>query len=138
MTGSLNTTSNSFKAITATLEPKLQASPLTCFVSKNGASGEPWKDTKIDKNGKTKNPRRSAGEIQITALPQLKLARPWYGEIDSSVLQQNVRRLDTAYKNFFEGRGFPKFKNRSNFTSFTYAAGVKSEGNKIYLPKLGW
>ncbi len=109
-----------------------EACPLTCFVSKNGASGEPWKDDK------TKNPRRSAGEIQITALPQLKLARPWYAEIDSTVLQQNVRRLDIAYKNFFEGRGFPKFKNRSNFTSFTYSTGVKIKGSKIYLPKLGW
>jgi putative transposase len=120
------------------IRTKGEACPWTCFVSKNGASGEPWKDAKVDKEGKSKNPRRSAGEIQITALPQLKLARPWYGEIDSTVLQQNVRRLDTAYKNFFEGRGFPKFKNRSSFTSFTYAAGVKIKGNKIYLPKLGW
>jgi putative transposase len=71
-------------------------------------------------------------------LPQLKTARPWYAGIDSTVLQQNVKRLDIAYKNFFEGRGFPKFKNRSNFTSFTYAMGVKSAGSRIYLPKLGW
>ncbi|GET35740.1 RNA-guided endonuclease InsQ/TnpB family protein [Microseira wollei] len=77
-------------------------------------------------------------DIQITALPQLKVARPWYAAIDSTVLQQNVKRLDIAYKNFFEGRGFPKFKNRSNFTSFTYAMGVKTQGSKIYLPKLGW
>ncbi|WP_292789837.1 transposase [uncultured Nostoc sp.] len=115
-----------------------EACPLTCFVSKNGASGEPWKDSKIDKNGKLKNPRRSAGDIQITMLPELKKARPWFGEIDSTVLQQNVKRLDTAYKNFFEGRGFPKFKNRSNFTSFTYQMGVKVQSSKIYLPKLGW
>ena len=40
--------------------------------------------------------------------------------------------------NFFNGRGFPKFKNRSTFSSFTYAVGVKVQGNKIYLPKLGW
>ena len=115
------------------LRTRASASPLTCFVSKNGATGEPWKDTK-----NSKNPRRSAGDIQITALPQLKTARPWYAGIDSTVLQQNVKRLDIAYKNFFEGRGFPKFKNRSNFTSFTYTMGVKSSGSKIYLPKLGW
>ncbi|MHC5740409.1 MAG: RNA-guided endonuclease InsQ/TnpB family protein [Nostoc sp.] len=122
-----------------------EACPLTCFVSKNGASGEPWKETKVDKDGKLKNPRRSAGDIQITGLPELKKARPWCGAIYSTVLQQNVKRLDTAYKNFFsarrcanEGRGFPKFKNRSNFTSFTYQMGVKVQGNKIYLPKLGW
>jgi putative transposase len=115
-----------------------EASPLTCFVSKIGASGNPWKDSKLDKEGKVKNPRRSAGDIQITTLPDLKIARPWYSGIDSTVLQQNVKRLDTAYKNFFDGRGFPRFKNRSNFTSFTFVMGMKIKGNKIYLPKLGW
>ena len=115
-----------------------EVSPLTCFVSKNGATGNPWKDSKTNFEGKAKNPRRSAGNIQITALPDLKTARPWYNSIDSTVLQQNVKRLDTAYKNFFEGRGFPKFKNRSNFTSFTFVMGIKVKGNKIYLPKLGW
>ncbi|WP_414581784.1 RNA-guided endonuclease InsQ/TnpB family protein [Scytonema sp. PCC 10023] len=66
--------------------------------------------------------------------------------MDSTMLQQNIKRLDTAYKNFFvrvaspsgEGRGFPTFKNRSNFTSFTFAVGVKIQDNKIYLPKIGW
>ncbi len=117
---------------------KSEACPLTSCVSKSGATGNPWKDSKFDKEGKVRNPRRSAGDIQITALPELKTARPWYNGIDSTVLQQNVKRLDTAYTNFFEGRGFPKFKNRSNFTSFTYVMGVKIKGNKIYLPKLGW
>ncbi|WP_226594796.1 helix-turn-helix domain-containing protein, partial [Microseira wollei] len=36
------------------LRTKAPASPLTCFVSKNGATGEPWKDAKS-----SKNPRRS-------------------------------------------------------------------------------
>ena len=120
------------------IKTRCEASPLTCFVSKSGASGNPWKDSKSDKEGNTKNPRRSATDIQITALPELKKARPWYSGIDSTVLQQNVKRLDTAYSNFFAGRGFPKFKNRSNFTSFTCVMGVKIQGNKIYLPKLGW
>jgi putative transposase len=123
-----------------------EVSPFTCYVSKNGATGNPWKDSTLrlrsgtasNDSGKTKNPRRSAGDIQITALPDLKTARPWYGSIDSTVLQQNIKRLDIAYKNFFEGRGFPKFKNRSNFTSFTFVMGIKVKGNKIYLPKLGW
>ncbi len=120
------------------IRTRAEACPLTCFVSKNGATGEPWKDSKFDKEGNLKNPRRSAGDIQITALPELKKARPWFGEIDSTVLQQNIKRLDTAYKNFFEGRGFPTFKNRSNFTSFTFTSGVKIDGSKIYLPKIGW
>ncbi len=83
--------------------------------------------------------QKSPVNIQITELPHLKKARPWYKEIDSTVLQQNLRRLDNAYNNFFQqNRGFPKFKNRSTFRSFTYATGVKIKDNKIYLPKLGW
>ncbi|MDF5723782.1 MAG: transposase [Rhizonema sp. PD37] len=120
------------------IRTKAKACPLTCFVSKNGASGEPWKNSKVDHEGNLKNPRRSVLDIQITALPELKKARPWYAEIDSTILQQNVKRLDTAYKNFFEGRRFPKFKNRSTFSSFTYTMGIKVQGNKIYLPKIGW
>ena len=120
------------------IKTKSEACPLTTCVSKNGATGNPWKNPKVDKEGKVKNPRRSAGDIQITALPALKTARPWFAGIDSTVLQQNVKRLDVAYKNFFEGGGFPKFKNRSNFTSFTFVMGVKIQGSKIYLPKLGW
>jgi putative transposase len=113
------------------IRTKSEACPITCFVSKNGATGEPWK-----KSGDNK--RLNAGMIQDAALPNLKKARPWFAGIDSTVLQQNVKRLDIAYKNFFEGRGFPKFKNRSNFTSFTYQMGIKVQKNKIYLPKLGW
>ena len=103
-------------------------SPLTC--SLGGATGNPW-----SKEGNKKSPVN----IQITELPHFKKARPWYKAIDSTVLQQNLRRLDNAYENFFsQSRGFPKFKNRSTFRSFTYASGVKIKGNKIYLPKLGW
>ncbi|MDJ0658251.1 MAG: transposase [Crocosphaera sp.] len=110
------------------LRIKVVITPLTC--SLGGATGNPWSN-----KGKKKSPVN----IQITELPNLKKARPWYNEIDSTVLQQNLRRLDNAYNNFFQkNRGFPKFKNRSTFRSFTYATGVKIKGNKIYLPKLGW
>ena len=41
--------------------------------------------------------------------------------------------------NFFAGRGkYPKFKNKSNFKSFTFTTGVKVTDKAIYLPKLGW
>ena len=110
------------------LRTKVIITPLTC--SLGGATGNPWSN-----KGKKKSPVN----IQITELPLLKKARPWYDEIDSTVLQQNLRRLDNAYNNFFQkDKGFPKFKNRSTFRSFTYATGVKIKENKIYLPKLGW
>jgi putative transposase len=112
------------------LRTKAEAYPLTCCIVKNGATGNPWKN-----NGK----KRNAGTIQDAALVDLKAARPWYKSIDSDVLQRNIARLNTAYKNFFDGGGFPVFKNRSNFRSFEYKPGrVKFKGSKVYLPKIGW
>jgi putative transposase len=107
-----------------------EAYPLTCCIVKNGATGNPWQDS-----GK----KRNAGTIQDAGLVEIKAARPWYKSIDADVLQRNIARLNTAYKNFFDGRGFPAFKNRSNFRSFEYKPGrVKLDGNKVYLPKIGW
>ncbi|MEQ9481838.1 RNA-guided endonuclease InsQ/TnpB family protein [Coleofasciculus sp. F4-SAH-05] len=112
------------------LKTQAEAYPLTCCIVKNGATGNPWQNS-----GK----KRNAGTIQDAALVDLKTARPWYKSIDSDVLQRNIARLNTAYKNFFDGRGFPAFKNRSNFRSFEYKPGrVKFKGSKVYLPKIGW
>ncbi|MBR8841195.1 MAG: transposase, partial [Stigonema ocellatum SAG 48.90 = DSM 106950] len=93
---------------------------------------------KLVKQDQIKPKLRNAGEIQMAQLPVLKTVRPWYGEIDSTVLQENIKRLDKAYQKFFTGAGFPNFKNRSTFRSFTYTLGVKIEENQIYLPKIGW
>ncbi|MFB2970566.1 RNA-guided endonuclease InsQ/TnpB family protein [Aerosakkonema sp. BLCC-F183] len=111
------------------LKTRAEATPLTCCIVKNGATGNPWQDS-----GK----KRNAVTIQDAALVELKASRPWYKSIDSDVLQRNIARLNTAYQNFFDGRGFPVFKNRSNFRSFEYKPGrVKFQGNKVYLPKIG-
>jgi len=112
------------------LKSKAPCCPLTCSVSKNSSLGDPYK-----KNGK----KRSAYEQQSSELPILKKTHPWYKAIHSTVLQQNLRRLDTAFQNFFDGRGYPKFKKRHQFKSFSYPPNqVKVEGNKIYLPSIGW
>ncbi|MGB3205944.1 MAG: transposase [Crinalium sp.] len=104
--------------------------PLTCCVVKGGATGEPYK-----KDGT----KRNAGTIQDAALTELKQARPWYKTVESTVLQSNIARLNTAYQNFFDGKGFPKFKNRSNFRSFEYKPKrVKIDGSKVHLPSIGW
>ena len=64
----------------------------------------------------------------------------WLQETHSQILQQKLKDLDQALKNFFKhGRGFPKFKEKRNFSdSFRYAQGLKYDGNKVYLPKIGW
>lgn len=112
------------------LRTKTESYPLTCCVVKNGATSNPWQNNRK---------KRNAGTIQDAGLVELKVARPWYKSIDSDVLQRNIARLNIAYQNFFDGRGFPAFKNRSNFRSFEYKPGrIKLEGSKVYLPKIGW
>ncbi|NEQ86979.1 MAG: transposase [Moorea sp. SIO2I5] len=115
------------------LKTKGEACPLTCSVNKSTSIGYPWKKSQ-------KNPRRSVYEVQSSTLPTLKKERPWYKEINSTVLQQMLRQLDTAFSKFFKGEaGYPKPKRRSRYRSFKYAPGqVKLDGNRIYLPGIGW
>ena len=112
------------------LKTEAECCPLSCSVSKNSNLGYPYKG-----NGK----KRNAYEQQSSELSTLKKARNWYKSIHSTVLQQNLKRLEIAFKNFFEGRGYPKFKTKQRFKSFNYPPNqVQVEGNKIYLPKIGW
>lgn len=81
----------------------------------------------------------------------LKKEYEWLKEVDSISLQQTLKDLDQAYKNFFRrvkqggAVGFPKFKSKKNnkqsyrtqFTKTTAGGNIRIEGNKIILPKLG-
>jgi putative transposase len=56
-------------------------------------------------------------------LPDLKKQYAWLGEVSSVPIQQALRHLDRAFKNFFEGRArYPTFKKRQKSQSATYAA----------------
>ena len=112
--------------------------PLTCSISRFPASGEVYKD-KPNKKGYREV--RNAGQIQDAELKNLKKARPWYKECNSTALQQNIKRLDKAYQSFWkEGKGFPKPKCRSKFRSFTITniSNKDITENGIYISKLGW
>jgi len=63
----------------------------------------------------------------------------WLKEIDSQAIQQSIANMDKAYQHFFKGGGYPKFKSRHNSRqSYQYPQRVKIEGNKVFLPKVGW
>lgn len=80
---------------------------LTCCISRNGASGEVYTQKPDKKTGLLK--RRNAGAIQDANLKELKKSRPWYKRVNSTALQQNVKRLDNAFDGFFgNGKGRPK------------------------------
>ncbi len=76
---------------------------------------------------------------QADNLPELKKDRPWYKGVHSQVLQNTLKRLDTAYEGFFnEGKGYPKYKKRGEWKSITYPQyKVHPDGNKITVSKIG-
>ncbi|MCQ1958157.1 RNA-guided endonuclease InsQ/TnpB family protein [Escherichia coli] len=65
----------------------------------------------------------------------------WLKDSSSQPLQQSLKDLERAYKNFFRKRAaFPRFKKRGQNDAFRYPQGVKldQENSRIFLPKLGW
>ncbi|MEH8055384.1 transposase [Gallibacterium anatis] len=74
-------------------------------------------------------------------LPQWKKELIWLKECHSQVLQQSLKDLETAFKNFFQQRAdFPKFKKKGVKESFRFPQGCKLEqqNSRIWLPKIGW
>ncbi len=71
-------------------------------------------------------------------LPALKQAYPWLAEVSSVPLQQALRHLDTAYKNFFERRAdYPVFKKKHHEQAATYASNAFSwDGKFLTLAKM--
>ena len=82
---------------------------------------------------------------QINQLPDLKAYFPEYREVDAQVLQDVLERLDKAYQNFFRrvkngnGKvGFPRFKGRDRYDSFTLKQNSwKVEGRYLAVRNIG-
>lgn len=51
-------------------------------------------------------------------LTDLKKDYPWIAEVDSQAVQAAIKKIDVAFKNFFGGKGYPKFKSKRNGGSF--------------------
>ena len=74
--------------------------------------------------------------------------RAWLSEVSAVILQQSLRDLDTAYRNFFDGLkgkrpriGAPRFKSkRDSRQSIRFTANAAwriTPGGKLRLPKIG-
>ncbi len=78
---------------------------------------------------------------QKRSLPGLKKRFERYAGIHSQVLQDALFRLDNAFKRFFSGGGYPRFKARERYRSFTYpqarAFRVLEGGSKVRLSGIG-
>ena len=74
-------------------------------------------------------------------LTVLKKDKEWLKDVDKFSLQNSLKDLDVAYKNFFSGKGYPKFKSkkdnkksyRTNYTNNN----IEFLDKWIKVPKLG-
>ena len=72
----------------------------------------------------------------VKQLPELKKELPWLKEVNSQSLQQSIQNMDIAFKMFFKGAGFPKFKSKHRGKqSFSIPQNVIVENNLLIIPK---
>lgn len=67
---------------------------------------------------------------------------PFLKEVDSLALANAQLQVKVAYKNFFSGSGFPKFRSKKDnyqtYTTNNQKGSVRIENGKIKLPKIGF
>lgn len=81
---------------------------------------------------------------QQDSLPYRKKINPYLKEVFAQVLQDVAHRVDKTFKNFFqrtkngEKKGYPRFKGKGRYTSFTYPQGGYHINNgKLNLSGIG-
>lgn len=70
-------------------------------------------------------------------LPELKSEFTWIRNVHSDVLQQTIDRVFKAFDGFFKKGGYPKFKKKGFYNSFTFKRSISIQNNYIKLPKIG-
>ena len=78
--------------------------------------------------------------LQDQLVKKKKLARyQWLSDINSQALLAALMDVESAFKKFFGGAGYPKFKRKyAAWQSFQAPQHVEATKNKIKLPKIGW
>lgn len=63
----------------------------------------------------------------------------WLAEADCTALQQSLRDLDRAYKNFFRAKkiGFPNFKKKKSRKTYRTTTAKIIDGSHVRVPKVG-
>lgn len=72
-------------------------------------------------------------------LPDLKKEFDWLKEVDSQALQASIKNIDNAFKKFFKGSGYPKFKNKHSRQSFQCPNNTRKidfEKGLLTIPKI--
>lgn len=72
----------------------------------------------------------------IKQLPDLKKECEWLKDVNSQSLQQSIQNMDIAFKKFFKGSGFPKYKSKHRGNkSFAIPQNVSVKDNRLIIPK---
>lgn len=81
---------------------------------------------------------------QSDYLKHFKDANPWLKEVHAHPLQEALRRVERSFDRFFKahkmGHGYPRFKGRHQYDSFTFKEwenGASFDGKRLYLSKIG-
>ncbi|AXI90598.1 transposase [Streptomyces sp. ETH9427] len=95
-------------------------------------------------------PLPKTGDLSRTLITEARQTpgRTWLGEVSAVVLQQSLRDLDTAYRNFLDGlkgkrprMGAPRYKSRKDTRqAVRFTANARwsiTPGGKLRLPKIG-
>ena len=69
---------------------------------------------------------------QIKLIPALSKEYPWLKEVDSCSLRNSIFNLDDAFKRFFKGNGYPKFKAKTINGSYKTNNMVSTYKGKTY------
>lgn len=81
-------------------------------------------------------------EQEINTPASYKSEFAFLKEVDSLALANAQLQVKAAYKNFFNGSGFPKFRSKKDnyqtYTTNNQKGSVRIEDNKIKLPKIGF
>jgi putative transposase len=101
---------------------------------------------------KAQQPFPKIGELSTRLITQAKqtTSRSWLGEVSAVVLQQSLRDVETAYRNFFASLkgtrkgpkiGPPRFKSRKDARqSIRFTANARwhlTDSGRLNLPKIG-
>lgn len=74
---------------------------------------------------------------QMAELREVRALRPEYAKIHTHLLQDAITRLDRAYRAFFrrvkagEKPGFPRFKGRGRYNTFTFKDAINHNGVRL-------
>ena len=74
------------------------------------------------------------GQMRYLTATKTEYQKEVYGQ----VLQDAIKRSDKSMTNFFKGFGYPRFKGRNRYNSFTYPQnGFSIKDGKLHLSKIG-